>query len=107
MNDINSKTFFHVWETMFIYSLGVPDRLDIIQRQKYKTLYKNMADLLPCSVCRNFFLDVLWKKYPMNFDSRKTIFKSIYIWKSMVNKKLGKRNDQFKDVVERYAKFLV
>ena len=84
---------------MFIYAISFKTH----DAYKMRQLFRHLLELLPCPSCRKYALQVLWFKYPLNLNSRMEFFESVYIWKSLVNKKLGKPNMRFESVLQRYT----
>lgn len=102
---VKSKAFAPIWDTMFIYGLGYdPVRSN---RGKLRTMLHSMLELLPCSTCRDYAVHVLIYKYPLDFSSREALLYSLYIWKSVVNQKLGKRNASLPQVIKYWQSKLV
>jgi len=107
LNTVASRHFGVIWDTFFIYVLGMPNEMDSESQNYYSQYFKMSAKLLPCKKCRDYFVNVLMTKYPIDLTSRERAFASVYIWKSIVNKKLGKPNDSFKKVIDYYNSFIV
>jgi hypothetical protein len=100
---VKSKQFGCYWKTMFLTSLCYPNKINLkdpeqVKLQKnYKVYYGSFENILPCKFCRMFIKETLNKDYPLNFTGRNALFKSIYIWKDQVNKKLIKQG--YTDVI--------
>ena len=115
-NGIKSKLFGCFWKTMFLTALCYPidiTKCDNPQKtmKKYKRYYDSFKDILPCKFCKDFIKSKLEKEYPLDYSGRLKLFKSIYIWKDIVNKKLidqkvsTKSSPPFDVILKRYEKY--
>lgn len=110
---IKSKQFGCYWKTMFLTALCYPidiNKCDNPQRtiRKYRQYYDSFEYVLPCRFCREFIKNTLKKEYPLDYSGRIALFKTIYIWKDIVNKKLyiqgvsKKKSPPFEKILKKY-----
>jgi len=50
-----------IWHALHYISLGYPVNPSEDQKQKYKTFFSLLSDVIPCSICRNHFSENLIK----------------------------------------------
>ena len=48
-----------IWHALHYITLGYPDNPTNDQKQKYKMFFSLLADVIPCSICRNHFSENL------------------------------------------------
>lgn len=116
MKGVKSKNFGHFWSCMFMVSLCFPNKIDLNNKEHldkirhFKMYYNSLQYVIPCYFCRCYIKEVLMKKYPLQYTSRVSLMKSIYIWKKMVSSKLRKQGNfvkpspPFQVIRKRYEK---
>ena len=104
---IESKQFGPFWETMFIIAAGFPENPTNSEKEIYKSFYYLFLRLIPCGKCRMYAIQVLDTQVKIDLTSPATLFLSLYKWKSIVNDKLGKKNDSFEQVLSKYLGYRV
>ena len=106
-----------LWTVMFAIAMNYPEKIDpknskhqkILRR--YRRFYNSIPHVLPCMYCRCSAVEVISKVAILNFEGRKPLMASLYLWKSVVNEKLnaqdnGKRKSPpFEKVLARYEHF--
>ena len=60
-----------IWHALHYITLGYPDNPSEDQKQKYKLFFSLLADVIPCSICRNHFSENLIKM-PLSDEVLKT-----------------------------------
>ncbi len=114
---VKSKYFGCYWQSMFLSAMVYPSKINekepthLKKMKEYKKFYGSFKYVLGCKFCREFVRDVLEKEHPIDFSGRIPLMKSIYTWKSEVNRKLiaqgckvTKQSPPFKDILKRYEK---
>ena len=116
---VKSKEFGCFWKSMFMVALCYPDSFDpkntlhVTKRKNFKIYYKSLGKVIPCKFCREFITGTLEKRYPLDFSGRYQLFRSLYLWKDAVNKKLIRQGNRsvkasppLNTVITRYSKYL-
>ena len=113
---VKSKHFGCFWKSMFLTALCYPidiKKCDNPEKtlRKYKQYYNSFEYVLPCKFCREFIKKTLKKKYPLDYSGRLELFKSLYVWKDIVNKKLyqqgvsRKKSPPFPFILKMYENY--
>lgn len=104
---VRATTYRPIWDTMFLVALNYPDRPTPFLRKQFKAFYKALVRVIPCRKCRSFAIRVLEREVPMNFKDHDTLFKSVWRWKTRVNRKLGKPNITYRAAYLRWHRLVV
>lgn len=106
-----------MWTTMFAVAMNFPETIDpknskhrqIVRR--YRRFFHSIPYVLPCSYCRCSAVEVLTKVAKINFEGRRSLMASIYLWKSIVNEKLNAQDNRkrksppFEKVLAKYGAY--
>ena len=97
----------HTWFFLHTLTFSYPDQPGEDDKRKMYTFFTNLADILPCSVCKIHYKENI-EKYPINtfLNSRKDLIK--YAKKRSKSESivvtLSGRGDKDVEVVEEYLK---
>lgn len=95
----------HVWYSIHFIALEYPIAPSETQKQVYFDFYRNLARVLPCTVCREHF-EKVWKAHPLTTDRLKSR-RSLFAWTvdvhNMVNEDLGKPNMALSVALDMYT----
>jgi len=98
---------------MFLHSVAqnYPWKPTAEKRESYLKFFKTVGEVLPCGKCRDSYLSYITTKGTGTYldysklKDRFTCTKWLYDVHSKVNEALGKKNEQFKDVWNRYESY--
>jgi hypothetical protein len=93
----------HAWETQHFIVFGSPKNLDEDDKIAYTNYFLNFRCVLPCSLCRSAFGDLL-KFIPIKdyIDTRDGLSYWLFIIHNLINRKLNKPLAVFDDVIYKY-----
>jgi hypothetical protein len=91
------------WSTMHIVSLGYSDEPTYPEKRAAKEFFNGLQYLLPCSVCRNHFREVI-QGLPVEtwLDDRKSLVEWVWMVHNQVNQRLGKSTITLDEFYKRY-----
>ena len=92
-----------VWATMHLVSLGYAEDPSYSEKRAAKDFYNSLPHLLPCSVCREHFREVL-KGLPVEtwLDNRTSLIEWVWMVHNKVNERLGKAQITQAEFYQRY-----
>jgi hypothetical protein len=93
----------HAWETLHHISFGSPEILDMDDKTNYKLFYSNIKCVLPCSLCRTAFKNMI--KYVIiddYIDTRDGLCYWVFVLHNLANRKLDKKLETFADVIYKF-----
>ena len=94
-----------LWFIMHIISFNYPIKPTNSNIMHYYSFFKNIQNILPCSVCRKHLKET-YKKHPLTakvFKNRKSLTKYIYNLHNIINTQLNKKNIiSFDDIINFY-----
>ena len=82
----------HAWKFLHYVSLGYPDKPTKEDKEKYKSFFLLLQDVLPCAICREHFKDN-YSKLPLTDDilsSRDKLIKWVIDLHNIVNEMKNK-----------------
>ena len=88
------------WFFLHIISFNYPENPTQEDKEYYRTFFVNLKNVLPCNECKIHYSKLI-EEFPIepHLDSKKELFKYVYILHKKVNKRLKKRNESFKNVL--------
>lgn len=91
------------WGTMHIVALAYPDAPSYAEKKAAKEFYMSMTHILPCSVCRGHFTEIM-KAMPVEtwLDKRSSLLEWVLAVHNAVNKELGKPEITMADFHRKY-----
>lgn len=92
-----------VWSAMHYIALGYPDQPTHAERTSYETFYNLIPDVLPCTMCRTHFQELL-KSDPVEMSAKNgtTLFNWTVRVHNRVNERLGKPQLSNVDAISKY-----
>ena len=91
------------WETLHYAAFGSPEILDKDDKINYKNFYTGMRCILPCSLCRSAFKQLLhYIDIDSYIDSRDGLCYWTFVLHNLVNRKLDKSLETFDNVIYKY-----
>lgn len=116
MRGVKSKEFGCIWKSMFLIALGFPEKFNKLDekhveiKKRTSTFLNSVKYALPCKFCREYTIQVIQKKHPLNYAGKRELMFSLYMWKDMVNEKLiaqgclfTKRSPDFEVIYKYYS----
>ena len=97
----------HIWKALHYISIGYPENPTEEQKQKYKTFYLLLKDVLPCQLCRDHYSENL-KRAPLTdeiLSDREKLIRWVIDIHNVVNemnKKDIMRYQEARELVETY-----
>ena len=93
------------WKLIHCTAQGYPDNPTEEDKHNFKSFYYRLPYILPCSMCKDHFIDEL-RNNPIeeHLSSRKNIKKWLYNLHNIVNKRLNKQVLSYKDADKIYRK---
>ena len=93
------------WHTIHIIALGYPKNPTYTDKKSAKEFYESLANLLPCSTCREHYKEHFVQNPITPFlDSRTDLIKWTIEIHNKVNKTLGKREWTLEEVLTYYER---
>lgn len=92
-----------MWHSMHMVALSFPDNPTQEQQEKFRNFYESIANVLPCPTCAANYGKKL-KEYPIQLDSRDSLFRWTVDIHNMVNKKNGKRELSYDEAIKEVGK---
>jgi hypothetical protein len=114
-NNVKSRLFKPIWDTMFMVALSYPDKDPSLGNQReFKQFYTHLARVIPCITCRKYIKTKIQPEHPLEFRyGRRRLMKSIYEWKVVVTNKLIeqdvkgiKREKPFDLFIKKYERMI-
>lgn len=95
----------NLWNILHIVAFEYPEHPSERDKEHYKIFYTNLKNILPCIECKKHY-SLLIEKFPIDnyLETKKKLFKYIYLLHSKINKRLKKKNETFKNVSNYYKK---
>ena len=97
----------HIWKALHYVSIGYPENPTEEHKQKYKTFYLLLKDVLPCQLCRDHYLENL-KRVPLTdaiLSDREKLIKWVIDIHNVVNEMNDKdimRYQEARELVDTY-----
>lgn len=97
----------HMWSSIHFIALGFPETPSEKQKTDYKHFFENLYKVLPCNTCSEHLENTLKNELPLyatNLGNKIELFKWTVKLHNIVNKRLKKKEMQFKDAEDMYFK---
>ena len=92
----------HAWKFLHYVSLGYSDRPTKEDKEKYKSFFLLLQDVLPCSICREHFKEN-YSKLPLTdeiLSSRNNLVKWVIDLHNVVNEMKNKSTVSYEEAIE-------
>ena len=89
------------WQALHTISFTYPNTPTTTEKTLYRTTIRNLARVLPCSVCKNHFMRYIRDNPPL-MSCKYTLSKWMVSFHNSVNRRLGKPQRAYEDIVEEY-----
>jgi len=89
------------WFFLHSITLNYPDNPTEEQKQKYKTFFESLSDVLPCPGCSEHYKQNI-NNNPIQLDNKKSLMKWLIGVHNEVNKSIGKKIMEYEDVIKYY-----
>ena len=95
----------HFWFTMHSVSFFYPENPDSTQMKIHKDFYESFVHVIPCEECRKHYRSLL-TLYPVDghLQSRDQLSRWVVFIHNQVNKRIGKKEIPYDEVVNNYRK---
>lgn len=93
----------YVWAAIHLICMGAPDVLSSADQLHYKTFFNNLANVIPCDVCRTHLKDNL-EKLPIDpyLATKNELVKWSIDLHNLVNSQLGKPIVSFEAAAKKW-----
>lgn len=95
----------HFWFVLHSVSFFYPEYPDSSDMRRHKEFYESFVYMIPCDECKKHYR-VLLTRYPIDghLESRNLLSRWVVFIHNSVNKRLGKPQMDYDDVVDYYRK---
>lgn len=98
----------HVWYSIHLIALGYPDAPTVEHKRQYHAFYHQLANVLPCAMCREHYAEILHATLPLTME-RLASQSALFAWTvevhNIVNRSLNKPTMTLESAVRYYANF--
>jgi hypothetical protein len=93
----------HLWFSLHTISFNYPIKPSEKDKEEYKLFFKNLQDVIPCSVCKKNYKRHL-NEHPIEdyLNSRKLLVYWVIDMHNMVNAEIGKKILSYDIVLKKY-----
>jgi len=93
----------HLWFSLHTISFNYPIKPEEKDKEEYKLFFKNLQEVIPCSVCKKNYKRHL-KEHPIEdyLNSRKLLVYWVIDMHNMVNAEIGKKILSYDIVLKKY-----
>jgi hypothetical protein len=92
-----------MWISLHSITLNYPEKPTTCQENMIREFFWNVQFVLPCEMCRNHYAEMIRTHPPITKDRRSLVYWLIDRHNE-VNKRLGKREYSYEEVLQKYQK---
>ena len=92
-----------MWISLHSITLNYPEKPTLCQENMIREFFWNVQFVLPCEMCRNHYAEMIRTHPPITKDRRSLVYWLIDRH-NQVNKRLGKREYSYEEVLQKYQK---
>lgn len=94
----------YMWTSIHFIALGFPDNPDEKDKTNYYNFFMNLANVLPCKLCREHLSQNLTDNplYASFLENKDTLFRWTFNLHNLVNQQLGKKQQNYDDMYNMY-----